>query len=55
MPHIICGSTCIRQSKAQLTASSAADNSKMQLACPLLLLEQGSGEKLSNQIDFIRF
>ena len=47
-------SICIRQSKVQLTASSAADNSKLQLTCPLLLLEQASGKKLSDQIDFIR-
>ena len=47
-------SICIRESKVQLTASSAADNSKLQLTCPLLLLEQASGTKLSDQIDFIR-
>ena len=47
-------SICIKQTKVQLTVSSAADNSKLQLACPLLLLEQASGKKLSDQIDFIR-
>ena len=47
-------SICIRQSKVQLTASSAADNSKLQLTCSLLLLEQASGKKLSDQVDFIR-
>ena len=36
-------SICIRQSKVQLTAFFAADNSKLQLTWPLLLLEQGSG------------
>ena len=47
-------SICIRQRKTQLTASSAADSSKLQLTCTLLLLEQASGKKLSDQVDFIR-
>ena len=47
-------SICIRQSKVQLTASSVADKLKLQLICPLLLLGQASGKKLSNRIDFIR-
>ena len=38
-------SICIRQSKLQLTASSVADKSKLQLICPLLLLGQASGKK----------
>ena len=45
---------CIRQSKVQLSASSVADYSKLQLTCPLPLLEQTSGKKLSDKIDFIR-
>ena len=47
-------SICIRQSKIQLTASSAADNSKLQLTCLLFLPEQTYGKNLSDQIDFIR-
>ena len=47
-------SICIRQSKVQLTMSSVTDNSKPQLTCHLLLLEQASGKKLTNQIDFLR-
>ena len=47
-------SICIRQSKVQLTASSAAENLKLQLTCPLLLLEQASSKKLCDQTDFIR-
>ena len=46
-------SICIKQSKVQLTASSVADNSQRQLTCPLLLLEQASGKKLSGQINSI--
>ena len=38
--------------KFQLTGSFVADNSKLYLTCPLLLLEQASGIKQSNQIDF---
>ena len=37
-----------------VTASSLADNSKPQLTCPLLLLEQVSGKKLNDQIVSIR-
>ena len=47
-------SICIRKCKVQLTAAFAPGNSKLQLTCPLLLLDQASGNKLSDQIDFIR-
>ena len=47
-------SICIRQCKVQLTAAFVPGNSKLQLTCPLLLLDQASGNKLSDQTDFIR-
>ena len=58
MPHIIWAlsleSIRVNQSKVLLTASSVTDNSKLQLTSLLLLLEQVSGKKRSNQFDFIR-
>ena len=52
--HYPAESICIRQCKVQLTAAFVPGNSKLQLTCPLLLLDQESGNKLSDQTDFIR-